>query len=106
MEGTLWHVLTGTRGGRNRIRVLQAIDDRPRNAHQLADDLDYKTVRHHFDVLLDNDIVDKSGDVVADYDVALRGGAVYTAFAQGYLTPDDEPADEAFDLNVVRDASY
>ncbi|PSQ23504.1 ArsR family transcriptional regulator [Halobacteriales archaeon QS_9_67_15] len=70
MEGTLWYVLTGTRGGRNRIRILRAVDDRPRNAHQLADnlDLDYKTVRHHLDVLLDNDIVDKSGD---DY------GAVY-----------------------------
>ncbi|QLH83993.1 ArsR/SmtB family transcription factor [Halosimplex pelagicum] len=70
MEGTLWYVLTGTRGGRNRVRILQAIDERPRNANQLADDLDldYKTVRHHLDVLLDNDIVDKSGD---DY------GAVY-----------------------------
>jgi len=70
MEGTLWYVLTGTRGGRNRIRILQAIDERPRNAHQLAADLDldYKTVRHHLDVLVDNDIVDKSGD---DY------GAVY-----------------------------
>jgi DNA-binding transcriptional ArsR family regulator len=70
MEGTLWYVLTGTRGGRNRIRILQAIDERPRNANQLAEDLelDYKTVRHHLDVLLDNDIVDKSGD---DY------GAVY-----------------------------
>jgi len=70
MEGTLWYVLTGTRGGHNRIRILRAVDERPRNAHQLADDLDldYKTVRHHLDVLLDNDIVDKSGD---DY------GAVY-----------------------------
>ncbi|WP_436932426.1 ArsR/SmtB family transcription factor [Halosimplex halobium] len=70
MEGTLWYVLTGTRGGRNRIRILQAVDERPRNANQLAEDLelDYKTVRHHLDVLVDNDIVDKSGD---DY------GAVY-----------------------------
>lgn len=70
MEGTLWHVLAGTEGGPNRARIIRAIDERPRNANQLADalDLDYKTVRHHLDVLRDNDIVERSGD---DY------GAVY-----------------------------
>lgn len=70
MEGVLWYVLTGTRGGANRARILRAIEERPRNANQLADDLDldYKTVRHHLDVLMDNDIVTSSGD---DY------GAVY-----------------------------
>ena len=70
MEGALWYVLTGTRGGRNRMRILRAVADRPRNANQLANDLelDYKTVRHHLDVLTDNDVVAKSGD---DY------GAVY-----------------------------
>lgn len=64
MEGALWYVLTGTRGGANRMRILQALDDRPRNANQLAEDLDldYKTVRHHLDVMTDNDIVRKSGD--------------------------------------------
>ena len=64
MEGILWYVLTGTRGGKNRARLLRAIDTRPRNANQLAEalDLDYKTVRHHLDVLLDNDIVESSGD--------------------------------------------
>ncbi|MFB6151696.1 MAG: ArsR/SmtB family transcription factor [Haloarculaceae archaeon] len=70
MEGALWYVLTGTRGGGNRMRILQALDEKPRNANQLADDLDldYKTVRHHLDVLTDNDVVRKHGD---DY------GAVY-----------------------------
>jgi len=70
MEGVLWYVLTGTRGGPNRVRILRALDERPRNANQLAEDLelDYKTVRHHLDVLRDNDIVERSGD---DY------GAVY-----------------------------
>jgi len=70
MEGVLWYVLTGTRGGENRIRLLAAIDERPRNANQLAEtlDLDYKTVRHHLDVLVENDVVESSGD---DY------GAVY-----------------------------
>ncbi len=70
MEGVLWYVLTGTRGGANRVRLVRAIDERPRNANQLAEglDLDYKTVRHHLDVLMDNGIVENSGD---DY------GAVY-----------------------------
>ena len=70
MEAVLWHVLTGTRGGENRIRILRALDDRPRNANQLAKDLDldYKTVRHHLGVLTDNDVLKKSGN---DY------GAVY-----------------------------
>ena len=58
MEGSLWYVLTGTRGESNRMRILQAVDKRPRNANQLAEDLDldYKTVRHHLDVLTENDI--------------------------------------------------
>lgn len=70
MEGVLWYVLTGTRGGKNRVRLLRALDDRPRNANQLAEDLDldYKTVRHHLDVLMENDVVKRSGD---DY------GAIY-----------------------------
>jgi DNA-binding transcriptional ArsR family regulator len=75
MEAVLWYVLTGTRGGRNRVRILRELDEHPRNANQLADDLDldYKTVRHHLGVLLDHDIVESSGD---DY------GAVYTLTEQ------------------------
>jgi hypothetical protein len=43
------------------------------------------------------------GDVVTEFDVSLAGGQVYTAFAAGYLSPDDEPADTAFDLVVAQD---
>ena len=70
MEAVLWYVLAGTRGGPNRVRILEALDDRPRNPNQLADalDLNYDTIRHHLDVLMDNDVVQRSGD---DY------GAVY-----------------------------
>lgn len=70
MEGVLWYVLTGTRGGANRARILRALAERPRNANRLADDLDldYTTVRHHLDVLQDNGVVEKQGD---DY------GAIY-----------------------------
>lgn len=63
MEAVLWYVLTGTRGGPNRVRLLQAVDERPRNANQLASDLelDYTTIRHHLDVLTENGMVQKSG---------------------------------------------
>jgi predicted ArsR family transcriptional regulator len=75
MEARLWYVLTGTRGGVNRIRLLQSLDERPRNANQLAEELDlhYKTVQHHLDVLVDNDVLRSSGD---DY------GAVYLPTSQ------------------------
>jgi hypothetical protein len=46
------------------------------------------------------------GQVAYDADVSLDGGAVYTAFASGYLSPGDEPTEEAFELTVVQDASY
>lgn len=64
MEAVLWYVLTSTRGGKNRIRLLRAIDEQPRNANQLADalDLDYTTIRHHLDVLVDNQVVESGGE--------------------------------------------
>ena len=70
MEAVLWYVLAGTRGGINRARILRSLEERPRNANQLAEDLDlnYDTIRHHLDVLADNDVVKSSGN---DY------GAVY-----------------------------
>ncbi|MCU4972910.1 DUF4397 domain-containing protein [Halobacteria archaeon AArc-m2/3/4] len=43
------------------------------------------------------------GDVVATFDVEPAAGGVYTAFAVGYLMPEDAPAHEAFDLEVVDD---
>jgi DNA-binding transcriptional ArsR family regulator len=62
MEAVLWQVLAGTRGGPNRVRLLRALAERPRNANQLAEalDLDYKTVRHHLEVLEENDVVRSS----------------------------------------------
>jgi len=70
MDGVLWHVLASSRGGPTRIRILRALDERPRNANQLATDLDldYTTVRHHLDVLLENRVVERSGgDYAAVY---------------------------------------
>lgn len=70
MEAALWYVLAGTRGGANRARILRLLDERPRNANRVSEmlELDYKTVRHHLEVLEDNNVIKNSGD---DY------GAVY-----------------------------
>ncbi|MFB6112480.1 MAG: winged helix-turn-helix domain-containing protein [Halodesulfurarchaeum sp.] len=64
MRDVLWYLLAGTRSGPNRARIIRALDERPRNANQLADalDLDYKTVRHHLDVLVENDVLTRAGD--------------------------------------------
>ncbi len=70
MEGLLWYLLASSRGGPTRVRIIRVLDEQPRNANQLANqlDLDYTTVRHHLDVLLENNVVNRVGD---DY------GAVY-----------------------------
>lgn len=64
MDGVLWYLLASSRGGPTRVRIVRALDDRPRNANQLANDLgmDYTTIRHHLDVLGENNVVRKSAD--------------------------------------------
>lgn len=64
MRKVLWWLIAGSRGGRNRVRIIRALDDKPMNANQLATalDLDYKTIRHHLDKLEENDIVTSMGD--------------------------------------------
>lgn len=58
MGTVLWYVLTGTHGGENRVYTFKTVEEQPRNANQLAGmlDLDYKIVRHHLSVLMDNDV--------------------------------------------------
>lgn len=45
----MWYLLCGTRGGPNRLRILERLERSPANAHQLSSSLglDYRTVRHH-----------------------------------------------------------
>ncbi|MEK6988099.1 MAG: winged helix-turn-helix domain-containing protein, partial [Candidatus Thermoplasmatota archaeon] len=53
MDRRLWYLIAGTRGGINRARILWSLRNRPHNANDLAEflGLDYKTVRHHLDIL-------------------------------------------------------
>ncbi len=59
LDKRLWYLLAGTRGGLNRGRILHILRERPLNANDLSGrlGLDYKTVRHHLDVLRENDCV-------------------------------------------------
>lgn len=59
MEQLLWHLLAGSRGGWNRIRIIEALRERPYNAHQLSESLglDYRTMRHHLDLLVKNNVL-------------------------------------------------
>lgn len=58
-----------------------------------------------YTVEIRGDTESNDGEAVADFDVSLNGGTVYTAFAAGYLSPNDAPADTAFDLIVAQDSS-
>lgn len=64
MENTIWWLIAGTRGGINRAKIIKELHSRPYNANQIAKklNLDYKTVRHHMNVLMKNNIVKSSGD--------------------------------------------
>lgn len=64
MEGLLWWLIAGTRGGINRARLINELNSRPYNANQLAKilNLDYKTVKHHLDVLTKNNMVTACGE--------------------------------------------
>jgi DNA-binding transcriptional ArsR family regulator len=63
-DQTLWYLLTGTRGGPNRARIVRELADKPRNANRLAAELDvgYKTVRHHLETLQEHGLVESGGD--------------------------------------------
>ncbi len=57
----LYYLIEGTRGGKTRALILRNLIEKSYNAHQLAKilNLDYKTVRHHLDVLIKNEIVSR-----------------------------------------------
>lgn len=64
MRKVLWWLIGGTRGGKNRLRIINTLEDEPMNANQLSNelDLDYKTIRHHLDMLEENDVVTTMGE--------------------------------------------
>jgi DNA-binding transcriptional ArsR family regulator len=60
----LWYLFAGSRGGENRIRIIDLLKERPYNMNQLAEALgvDYKAVQHHIGVLEKNNMVTRTGE--------------------------------------------
>ena len=57
-------LIAGTRGGPTRAKIIEALRQTPQNANQLATllGMDYKTMRHHLEVLEKNKIITSMGD--------------------------------------------
>ena len=60
----LWYLFAGSRGGENRIRIIDLLKDHPYNMNQLAEALgvDYKAAQHHIGVLEKNNMVSREGE--------------------------------------------
>ena len=59
MKNLLWYLIAGTKGGETRGRIIDLLKKKPSNANKIAEilKLDYKTVRHHLEILEKNDII-------------------------------------------------
>jgi hypothetical protein len=104
--------------GEARVRLVHASPDAPAvdvtlesNGSAVYDGVEYGSSEYaavpagDYTLQVRGDTENNDGDVAASFDVSVADGEVYTAFAAGYLTPDDEPADTGFDLVVAQDTS-
>ncbi|MDD2777451.1 MAG: winged helix-turn-helix domain-containing protein [Methanocellales archaeon] len=57
-------LIAGTRGGVTRAHIIKALKETPQNANQLAHllKMDYRTIRHHLQILQKNRIITSAGD--------------------------------------------
>ena len=81
----LWFLFAGSRGGENRIKIIDLLKEQPYNMNQLAEamGLDYKAIQHHIRVLEENNMVTKQGE---------KYGVLY--FISNYLEHNIEAFDE------------
>ena len=59
MKNLLWYLVAGTKGGETRGKIIELIRKTPSNANKIAEilKLDYKTIRHHLEVLEKNNVI-------------------------------------------------
>ncbi len=57
-------LIAGTRGGPTRARIISTLRESPQNANQLANllEMDYRTIRHHLNVLEKNKLITTAGE--------------------------------------------
>jgi DNA-binding transcriptional ArsR family regulator len=57
-------LIAGTRGGATRAKIIGTLKETPQNANQLAHllGMDYRTIRHHLQVLEKNRIITSAGN--------------------------------------------
>ncbi|MEF8873460.1 MAG: PAS domain S-box protein [Candidatus Thermoplasmatota archaeon] len=62
IKRTLSYLLLGQEGGENRFKIIEMLRKRPYNVNQIAEqlDLNYKTVKHHIEVMMENGILTSS----------------------------------------------
>jgi DNA-binding transcriptional ArsR family regulator len=60
----LWFLFAGSKGGNNRIKIIDLLMERPYNINQLAEalGLDYKAIQHHITVLEKNNLITRLGE--------------------------------------------
>ena len=63
LKRLFWWLLAGSVGGVNRGRILEELLQTPHNANELSKliNLDYKTIRHHLDILEKNRLISSTG---------------------------------------------
>ena len=64
----LCYLIEGTRGGKTRALILRHLAEKSYNAHQLAKTLgiEYKTIRHHLEVLVKHGVITRKHDGYPD----------------------------------------
>ena len=60
----MWFVFAGSRGGSNRLKIIDMLKEKPQNTNQLAKNLglDYKAIQHHIRVLEKNNLIVSVGE--------------------------------------------
>ena len=65
----LWAIAAGTRGGPNRVKILNLLYSKILNENQISKELnlDHKTVHHHLEILIKNSLIKKLSE--ESYDI-------------------------------------
>lgn len=64
MKQLLGWLITGTKGGKTRAKIIKTLKTSPQNSNQLATllNVNYKTIRHHVEILQKNRLIISAGN--------------------------------------------